>query len=888
MHIPKPFRVLPAAVLALGAVVVAPLGSQVSAKTSRSHAWQSMPSAAAPATSVSRRLTLPTHGHDPLLVRERYRHTFIHILPSTTWFAKHSKLVHGRNGLLPVHGSGSLSPAPFDTANSALPQPTCVLGSDSSANDAKPVLPGGVNDGQFDSLDISAVGFSTTGGNLQAQIKVISLKDGSGGDPAVPNGQVDNWFAQFDLGGTTYYLRAQYAGGDPTTTTVYTYGTVQTEVVETLHVPSGSASGSMDLNNGIVTISIPLSDIGTPATGTALSSETFETDVQVGSPLYQADALPAPLDYDIGDSSANGTCRQPKTSLPGPVPTQGTTKNLRHFGGPIVHTIHNYLIFWDPKAGTTNCPNNGANPNGTYAGPSYFYEPPKDQTGTLPGSGSDQNYEGILEQYFKDLPGTSYYNLLTQYADNTTGTINNNEALGGVWTDNCGYTSTPSPGNGSTVGGTTANPVYDYDIQQEVLRAMQANGWKPGLGNEYFVYLGYSVATCFNPNISNPAPGCDITGAPPSFCAYHGDFIDNSGNPVLYANMTDGGLQTAFTCYQSPIGATDPVHNVNGQQLTDAIADAEVSITSHEQFETDTDAMIGTAATYAPPLGWYDPAGGEIGDKCAYLYGNYNPKDGANITLANGDRYIVQLEWSNWANGCSVGDSSVAPSPFGGISDAVTMLPGWNLIDLPAAGITSTNSLTTDMTRSGQLPTGSVQEVATFKKGMWSISIPGVTVNHGLNRTDGMFVLTKLGSAMTYAPSGTPYTTPVTVHFGRGWNLVGATWPDPGVMTDAMFNEIQAETGACSHSQFANELCTPTVGAIDAYGPSFDHSGNVSGGQYLNWSPAGLDANGNPTWPQPYGNQVPFTNGMWVQSTKSLAWTPQGNECLTIANGMCQ
>jgi len=38
----------------------------------------------------------------------------------------------------------------------------------------------------------------------------------------------------------------------------------------------------------------------------------------------------------------------------------------------------------------------------------------------------------------------------------------------------------------------------------------------------------------------------------------------------------------------------------------DPIADAEVSITSHEQFETVSDAEVGTAQQLAPPLAWYD------------------------------------------------------------------------------------------------------------------------------------------------------------------------------------------------------------------------------------------------------------------------------------------
>jgi hypothetical protein len=750
-----------------------------------------------------------------------------------------------------------------------------VLGTDNSKGDASPSVPGAGADGQLDSLDISAIGFGTANGgqDLQAQIKVISLSDGTGGMPATASGQVDNWFAQWTYGGTTYYLRAQYASGDPTTTTQYTYGTLTSGAgVTTLHQPSGPANGSVDVANAVITISIPLSSVGSPPTGAQLANETFETDVQVGSPLYSADTRPAVTDYDIGDSSANGTCRSPKSALPGTVPTAGGSKNLAYYGGPTVHHIKNYLIFWLPQVGTTtNCVEPATS--------TYMYEPP------TYGAASDSDYEAIIQQYFKDLPGTSFYNLLTQYADQNTGAINNDPAFGGVWVDSCGYTSTPQGPGGQTVpGGTTANPVYDYDVQQEVLRAMAANnGWHDGLGSEYYVYLGFGAATCFNGTTANPAPGCDISGAPPSFCAYHGDFTNSDGNPVIYSNMTDGALQTAFTCYQSPINSgASPTHFVNGTPVKDWAADAEIAITSHEEFETVTDWSAETAQAYAPPLSWYsnpnDLADGEIGDKCAYKYGNWNPADGANITLRNGDRYIVQQEYSNWAGnydlgtaapGCALGNTSNGTTPYGGATDTVAIQKGWNLISVPASGIANTNVLTADMTRKGQLPAASVQEEATYHGGHWNLTIPGYSGNQTLSLTEGVFVLSS-ADKQNWTPTGNVYTSPPTVHFGVGWNLVAPTWPNPGVMTDAMLNQIEAENHSCTVDA-SNPACAPTVSEIAPY----------ASGSYLEWRPAAA-SNGHATWPQTMGDSVPFTNGMWVQSTKPLDWIPQGVECQAI------
>jgi hypothetical protein len=76
---------------------------------------------------------------------------------------------------------------------------------------------------------------------------------------------------------------------------------VKTEAIETVHVPSGTATGSLNPANNVVTLSIPLADVGSPPAGATLSSPLFETDVLVGSPLYTADSQPARAAYKAGN-----------------------------------------------------------------------------------------------------------------------------------------------------------------------------------------------------------------------------------------------------------------------------------------------------------------------------------------------------------------------------------------------------------------------------------------------------------------------------------------------------------------------------------------------------------------------------------------------------------
>lgn len=233
-------------VIAVATVFVLPFGQAANAQTDHSAAGHSLPSHAVRTSQTKSHasIQIAPKAAKSLFLSSPLRHTHVHLMPTTAWLRRHSNFRSVER---------SYSPSTVMTA-SGLPAPACTVATDTSVGDAKAAPPGIGEEGPFDSLDMSAVGFSTSGGNLNAEIKVVSLTK-NGGQPDVPTGQMDNWFAQWTYGGTTYYLRAQYAGGSANTTTVYTYGTVDVEAVETPHVPSGNATGSMDLSKGVVTIS---------------------------------------------------------------------------------------------------------------------------------------------------------------------------------------------------------------------------------------------------------------------------------------------------------------------------------------------------------------------------------------------------------------------------------------------------------------------------------------------------------------------------------------------------------------------------------------------------------------------------------------------------------
>jgi len=215
------------------------------------------------------------------------------------------------------------------------------------------------------------------------------------------------------------------------------------------------------------------------------------------------------------------------------------------------------------------------------------------------GSFVSDSYNTLIQRYFNDVGSSGLYQNNTQYTD-STGNAPSNATLAGTWVDTAPYPSAT---------------LQDSDIQNEVSNALSTNGWTPGITNMFFVFTAKSENICADGS-------CSFT----QFCAYHNYF----GTNTIYAAMPYDGTDLQG-CGPLPAGSPN----------NDADADAEISTTSHEQMEAVTDPLI---------TGWIDSNGQEIGDKCAYNYGQ-TASDGSNENW-NGNPYIVQQEWDNTQSGC--------------------------------------------------------------------------------------------------------------------------------------------------------------------------------------------------------------------------------------------
>ncbi len=217
----------------------------------------------------------------------------------------------------------------------------------------------------------------------------------------------------------------------------------------------------------------------------------------------------------------------------------------------------------------------------------------KNSSGSLNATGQ------VVQKYFSDMGGTRFENILTQYYDGS-GHINNTHNFAGAAIDSS------SPPYDYSCGGKT---IEDSSIQNEVNNVINALGWPRNSTNAvYYVFTpnGYYVNDGYG-DCSEQV-----------FCAYH----NWSGYNLAYAAMA----------YPFSSGCQVP-SSPNGNVAGDSLA----NVTSHEQFEAITDPRLNA---------WYDSAGYEIGDKCAWDFSK------GYTYLNNGGVFELQTEYSNASHSC--------------------------------------------------------------------------------------------------------------------------------------------------------------------------------------------------------------------------------------------
>jgi hypothetical protein len=248
-------------------------------------------------------------------------------------------------------------------------------------------------------------------------------------------------------------------------------------------------------------------------------------------------------------------------------------------------------------------------------------------------------YEQLVQQWFTDVAHdsgtkTNIYSVLDEYGDGSgpgAYRISFNAAADTI-DDTDPY---PAQDDQCASPDGIGTCVTDVEVQEEIDKVITAHDPSGrGLHDLWFVFLPPNVDECSSDGV------CGTT----EYAGYHS--LSNVGHgPVIYAVIPDPTIEL------TPGPGSDPEGNPIAESTLDTVA--------HETFE---------AITNPEGNGWMDPNGFEAADKC-----ENGPQEGTPLGFAsdgspydqviNGDEYLVQMIWSNAANGCVQRSSATPPAP---------------------------------------------------------------------------------------------------------------------------------------------------------------------------------------------------------------------------------
>ena len=265
----------------------------------------------------------------------------------------------------------------------------------------------------------------------------------------------------------------------------------------------------------------------------------------------------------------------------------GGTPPLLYNGGPVMLTATVYAIFWAPPQ-------------------------LQDGSSTSLSAGYQNIQTNMLKEYFGhslSTNNTQYYQGPPSFAK---AYIKGTGKLGGAYVDTSLY---PGKDCSDPALTTPTNCITDTDLQNEIKKVMSLKGWTGGLNKMFLLFTSSGEGSCAGTGI------CSYN----YYCAYHGYFVNSLGQDVVYSNEPYGDIN-----FCQATGAPSP----NGNRAADAAATAA----SHELTEAITDPLINA---------WQDSTGNEIGDECAYYYGNVGYNGGTANELWDGKPFLLQTEYSN-------------------------------------------------------------------------------------------------------------------------------------------------------------------------------------------------------------------------------------------------
>jgi hypothetical protein len=354
------------------------------------------------------------------------------------------------------------------------------------------------------------------------------------------------------------------------------------------------------------------------------------------------------------------------------------------------------------------------------------------------GQSVDAGYVSTINQFFKDVSHDSGMSTNVYASDTQYSSILYSSTFGGTFTDTAAF-----PGNGCSPYGGASVCLSDSQLQSELSKVISAQGWTKNSTNMFFIFTPKNVESCDSGN------GCSFT----SYCAYHGD---GSGG-MIYANMP-------YAVNSFYPGNCDVGQHPNGDD-----ADATINVTSHEHNEAITDFQLNA---------WYDAAGYENGDKCAWDFGTVSGPNGAeyNQTI-NGHHYFMQREYSNNGHACvqtyqiQGGGNPPTVTGFNPTSGPVA-----TQVDVQGTNFTGATQVTFNGTSDPSYVVNSATDITAHVPTGATTGPIAVTTASGTGTSSTSFTVTGGGgnppTVTSFSPGSGPVGTQVDV---KGTNFTGVT-----------------------------------------------------------------------------------------------------------------
>ncbi len=361
------------------------------------------------------------------------------------------------------------------------------------------------------------------------------------------------------------------------------------------------------------------------------------------------------------------------------------------------------------------------------------------------GQTVDGGYVSTINQFFQDvahdsgLP-TNVYASDTQYSG-----IQYASTYGGTYTDTAAF-----PPNGCTKYGGASVCLSDAQLQSELSKVISLQGWTKNSSNMFFIFTPKNVESCSQGS-------CAFL----NYCAYHG--LGSGG--MIYANMPYG------------VNSFYPGNCDVGQYPNGDDADATINVTSHEHNEAITDPQVNSNSA------WYDAAGYENGDKCAWTFGTRsgNSPGQYNQTI-NGHHYFLQEEFSN-DTGPNPGSCVQTHAIVGGGGNQPTVTsfsptsgPVGTAVDIQGTNFTGVTSVTFNGTPDPSYTVNSSSDISAHVPNGASTGPIAVTTGNGTGTSSTSFQVTTSGGGSPTVTSFTPTSGPVGTNVSiTGTGFTGAT-----------------------------------------------------------------------------------------------------------------